>query len=282
MGKLREDLLVIDPQIDFCRPPSDPNGSGALYVNGAENDMVRLAAFLKKRKREIDGLHVTLDCHHPFDISHPIFWVDEYGKNPKPLTTILSSEMVKNKVFRPSIPKININGQEIDLYDYALNYELSLEKNNRYPHVIWPPHCLIGMVGNAIMPPFDEAISEWTYYRAGRIVDYVTKGSNFLTEHYSAVQADVPMAKDPGTQLNVPLINILKESDRIWLAGEALDYCLANTVRDIANNFGDENIKKMVLLTDCTSEVGFPAGLSKKFIDEMTARGMQVCKSTEI
>ncbi len=114
------------------------------------------------------------------------------------------------------------------------------------------------------------------------MVNVVSKGSNFLTEHYSAVQADVPMASDPSTQLNIGLINLLKNSDRIYLAGEALDYCLANTVRDIANNFGEENIKKLILLTDCSSEVGVPAGLSQDFLDEMTKRGMQTAKSTDI
>lgn len=271
----REDLLVIDPQIDFCRP------GAALYVKGAELDMERLAAFLKKRVSKIFGLHVTLDCHHFFDISHPVWWVDEYGKNPDPLTPVSEKDIIDGKL-RPSVPKLRLsNGQEIDTLDYAITYEKELSSHARYLHMIWPPHCLIGSEGNAIMPSFYAAITEWTNFRAGRMVNFVSKGSNMLTEHYSAVQADVPMASDPSTQLNIGLINLLKNSDRIYLAGEALDYCLANTVRDIANNFGEENIKKFVLLMDCTSEVGVPSGLSHAFLDEMTNRGMQVAKSTD-
>ena len=44
------------------------------------------------------------------------------------------------------------------------------------------------------------------------------------------------------------------EADLIFVAGEAGSHCLANTVRDIANNFGDDTyVKKLVLLTDATS-----------------------------
>jgi len=41
----------------------------------------------------------------------------------------------------------------------------------------------------------------------------------------------------------------------IALSSQALSHCVANTVRDIANNFGEENIKKLVLLEDTTSLV---------------------------
>jgi nicotinamidase-related amidase len=112
-------------------------------------------------------------------------------------------------------------------------------------------------------------------------VDYVTKGSNLWTEHYSAVQADVPDATDPGTSLNIRLIEILQKAQVIALSGEALSHCVANTVRDIANNFGEENIKKMVLLTDTTSSVPGFEKMGEDFLKEMTGRGMQVCESTK-
>jgi nicotinamidase-related amidase len=114
------------------------------------------------------------------------------------------------------------------------------------------------------------------------IVDFVTKGSNPWTEHYSAVQADVPDPNDPDTQLNQRLISTLQNADTILLSGEARSHCLANTVRDIANNFGEENIKKMVLLTDATSDVGDMPGstmfkdMGEGFVKEMTKRGMKL------
>ena len=108
------------------------------------------------------------------------------------------------------------------------------------------------------------------------MVDYVTKGSNFWTEHYSAVQADVPDPNDPDTMLNTRLIETLERADIILLAGEARSHCLANTVRDIADNFGEENIKKMVLLSDATSDVPGFENLGESFVDEMVKRGMQI------
>ena len=83
--------------------------------------------------------------------------------------------------------------------------------------------------------------------------------------------------------LNTRLIQTLEEADLIALAGEALNFCLANTVRDIADNFGEENIRKLVLLTDATSPVPGPdfEPLTESFMKEMTGRGMQVSTTRE-
>jgi len=258
------ELLIIDPQNDFC----DPNG--ALYVPGAEEDMKRLAAMIDRLAPKLSDIHVTLDSHHLIDIAHPIFWVDSKGKHPDPFT-IISADDVKNGMFRATNPQFQ---------NRVLEYVIALENNGRYPLCIWPSHCLIGSWGYIVYPELYEALIRWEQGFA--MVDYVTKGSNFWTEHYSAVQADVPDPEDPGTQLNWQLIETLQKADIILLAGEARSHCLANTVLDIANNFGEENIKKMVLLEDATVDVPDPPGTTmfsdfgNKFVSDMTARGMQV------
>lgn len=265
-------LLIIDPQNDFCHP------NGALYVPGAENDMARLATMIHRLKDKLDDIHVTLDSHHFVDIAHPIFWMDSNGQHPEPFT-IIPKDDVANGNFRATNPQFQAR---------ALEYVEELESNGRYPLCVWPPHCLIGSWGYGVIndpAPLFDTLKYWEKDFA--MVDYVTKGSNLWTEHYSAVQADVPDAEDPGTQLNMGLIDTLQEADLIPLAGEAKSHCLANTVIDIANNFGEENIKKMVLLEDCTSNVPDPPGtsmftdFSEKFVSDMVARGMQVMKSTE-
>jgi nicotinamidase-related amidase len=88
--------------------------------------------------------------------------------------------------------------------------------------------------------------------------------------------ADVPDPGDPTTQLNWPLLNLLAASDIIAVAGEAKSHCLANTVQDIADNFGVDNIKKIVLLEDATSNVTGFDKLGEDFVKNMKARGMQV------
>jgi nicotinamidase-related amidase len=126
-----------------------------------------------------------------------------------------------------------------------------------------------------VYEPINRALAQWTDQFA--VVDYVTKGSNILTEHYSAIVADVPDPSDPTTQMNVSFLNTLNEADIILLAGEAGSHCLANTGRDAINYFTDDSfVKKLVLLEDATSPVPGFEGLQEQFIKDMTARGMSL------
>jgi len=270
---MRIELLIIDPQNDFCHP------NGALSIPGAIHDMAQLAEMIIRLKDKLDDIHVTLDSHHFVDIAHPIFWVDSNGSNPNPFTIISADEVVKGH-YRTTNPQMQPR---------ALDYVQSLEQNGRYPLCIWPPHCLIGSFGYGVINEKDcklfDALIAWEKDFA--MVDYVTKGSNLWSEHYSAVQADVPDPQDPDTQLNMRLIDTLQKADMILLAGEAKSHCLANTVIDIANNFGEENIKKLVLLEDATSNVPDPPGTTmftdfgEKFVSDMKARGMQVSTTVD-
>lgn len=256
-------ILGIDWQNDFV----DPNGS--LYVPGADEDAVRCAAMIERLMSKITDFHATLDSHHSVDIAHPIFWINSSGQNPAPFTTI-TVEDVEDGIWRAYNPA---DAQRAKAYVQAL------KDNNRYELTIWPPHCLIGSWGTGVYPAIYEQLLVWEQDFA--MVDYVTKGSNLYTEHYSAVQADVPDPSDPGTMLNAPLIQTLQEADIIALTGQALSHCLANTVKDIADKFGEENIKKLVLIRDCTSNVAGCDQMGEDFINEMTARGMQISTSIE-
>src|SRR5262245_59545443 len=264
MGK-RVELLIIDPQVDFCDPKR-----GALYVPGAEHDIARLSAMIRRLKDKLDDIHVTLDSHHSVHIAHPIFWRDSWGKNPSPFTRI-SRNAVEGGVWTTAQP---------GLYRRALDYVRKLEQNGRYELTIWPPHCLIGSAGHSVTPELFDALTEWE--RRFAFVDYVTKGSNLLTEHYSAVQADVPDPSDPGTQINTRLVETLEKADIVAIAGEARTHCLANTVRDIANGFGDDSfVSKLVLLTDASSDIPGFESHAQSFINEMTARGMKLSTTVE-
>ena len=65
------------------------------------------------------------------------------------------------------------------------------------------------------------------------------------------------------------------------MAGEARSHCLANTVTDIADNFGEDNIKKMVLLKDACSDVQGFEQQGEDFVKNMKARGMQTSTTKE-
>lgn len=257
-------LLVIDPQVDFCSP------TGNLFVTGADQDVVRLSKMIDRLRGKIDDIHVTLDSHNDIHVAHPIFWVNSSGQHPNPFTLISEDDVVKG-VWTTTNPAAR---------QKALDYVRGLKANGRYVLCIWPPHCLIGTVGCTVAPVVSDALSRWCKERFKK-VDFVTKGSNPFTEHYSAVQADVIDSTDPSTMLNTKLLEILAKADVILIAGEALSHCVANTVTDVADNFGADNVKKFVLLEDCCSNVGGFEKLGSDFVDKMTKRGMKVSKSTE-
>ncbi len=258
------ELLIIDPQVDFCDP------QGALSVPGAEDDTARLARMVGRLAPKLNGIHVALDSHHFVDIAHPIFWKDRAGSHPAPFT-ILSAPDVEAGRWTTTQP---------EMYPRALVYVQALARNGRYPLCIWPPHCLIGSPGHAVMPELFAALLDWESRFS--IVDYVLKGSSIWTEHYSAIQADVPDPADPSTQVNTALVQTLRQADLIAVAGEASSHCVANTVRDLADHFGDERlVSKIVLLTDAISPVSGFETFQDDFIREMTGRGMKLSTTTD-
>src|ERR1043165_4615413 len=120
----RIELLVIDPQVDFCDPKR-----GALYVPGP--------------------LHPP-----PFiPIPPPIFGRDSHGQQPAPFTRISRTDF-EECVWTPAVPS---------LYRRALEYVRKLEKNGRYELTIWPPHCLIGSPGHTVFPELFTALTEWEW-----------------------------------------------------------------------------------------------------------------------
>jgi len=273
----RIELIGIDPQMDFCTTEILAEDGivlrrkGALCVPGAEADMIRVAAMIKRIMPKIDDIHITLDSHHYFDVAHPIYWKDTSGKNPDPFTIISASD-VENGTWTPTVSS---------LFKKSLEYVRALETNGKYPLCIWPPHCIIGSKYHAVVPELFEALIEWEKTQIA-MVDYVTKGSNPFTEHYSAVSADVIDPQDPGTQINTKLINTLVKADIVIAFGEAGSHCLSSTIRDIVSNFGDDSyVKKIVLLTDATSPVPGFEHLQDDFIKDMVAKGMQLSTTTE-
>lgn len=265
-------LIVIDPQADFCIPNGTYNvPTGALLVDGAYDDMKRLSKWISKNVDRISDIHITLDSHHLNDCAHPNFWKNSSGQHPSPFT-IISYNDVKNNVWIPVIPS---------LYKKMLNYVQELERSNRYPLIIWPPHCLIGSSGAMVVPELLESVNKWASTKLAT-VDFVTKGSNPYTEHYSAVKAEVPDPNDPSTQLNTTLINTIEQADLLVWSGEAGSHCLANTMKDTFDAFGPESVKKSVVLVDATSPVkGFEKN-QEEFFKEFSNKGVKFLKMSDL
>lgn len=262
---MRLEFLIIDPQNDFSDAPG-----AALPVPGAGADAERLAMVLDRLAGRIDDIHVTLDTHQLVDIAHPVFWQNGEGQQPAPFTQITVAD-VENKTWRPFDPQFHRR---------ALDYVRALRDGGRYTLTIWPPHCLIGTWGHNVIPVVAGALRRWEETGFKR-VDYVTKGHNPWTEHYSAVRAEVPDPTDSTTQLNVGLIETLGKADWVALSGQALSHCVANTIRDIADYVGLESVRKLVLIEDTSSPVPGFEGLARQFLTDMRARGMKTVRAAD-
>ena len=263
-NKRKIQMLIIDAQNDFCNP------KGSLFVAGADQDVQRLANFINRNGNRFGKINSTLDCHSSVHIAHGIFWVNSKGEHPTPFT-VISSNDVRNGVWRCFNPKWQPRAQA---------YVDSLAKNGRYLLCIWPAHCLIGSWGNSVVPEVHSALTNWETKTFNR-VNWCTKGSNFMTEHYSGLIADVPDNNDPTTKLDTGLLDILSDADEIVLAGEALSHCVASTVRDIVKEFGNDNAKKFTLLKDCSSSVNGFEKLGQDFISDMSKLGMRLSNSID-
>lgn len=265
-------LLVIDPQNDFCDIPG-----ATLPVSGANEDMKRLAAMIERVGPKLADIHVTMDSHRLIDIAHPVWWMNQNGDQPAPFT-IISADDIENGIWTTRNP-----GFRKRTLEYARQLEATVGK---YQICVWPPHCLIGTWGHNVQTDLDEALQRWSD-KEFAMVDYVTKGSNPWTEHYGALMAEVPDPSDPSTALNTDFLAMLAEVDIVVVAGEALSHCVKVTVTQIADNIGEEHIKKFHILTDCSSSVSavpngpdFPA-IAQSWLKEMEARGMILTTSTD-
>lgn len=265
-------LIVIDPQKDFMDDPDS-----ALAVPGANDDMRRLATLIDRIGSKLEDIHVTLDSHRVIDVGHPGFWRNEDGESPAPFSVITADD-IENNIWTPRNP---------DFRARMLDYARTLESKGNYPLMVWPEHCLIGTKGHAVQSDLMEALHRWERSQFAN-VDFVTKGTNTFTEHYGALMAEVPDPTDPSTQLNTDFLAVLADADIVLIAGEALSHCVKETVTQIADNIGDEQLSKLYILTDCSSPVpkvgdgpDFPA-IADAWLSEMEARGVTLTTSTDV
>jgi nicotinamidase-related amidase len=273
-------LLIIDPQNDFCDLPADwcpvdaTTGAPllpALPMAGAHADMLRLAGLIREGAAGISGIAVTLDSHHRFDIAHPTFWKTAHGKDVAPFTPITAAQ-VRAGDYLP---------RDLSALARALTYLDELERRGRYSLMVWPVHCEIGSWGHNVHAAVKAAYNRWEDSRLG-VVHKIEKGSNPWTEHYSAMQAEVPDEDDPATQLNMGLIAALDRSDQIVIAGEASSHCVKATTEHIVENLPSRQLGKVVLLTDCMSPVSGFEAQHQAFLNDMSWRGVVLSTSDKM
>lgn len=233
-------IMIIDPQNDFC------SQRGALFVPGADEDNNRLASWILDKKEEIDQIIVTLDSHYVIDISHPKFWVDENGENPNGFTIIKAEDVIEGK-YKSAYSMFNEG--------LVLSYLEKLEEQGEFDHCIWPEHCITGTWGSAVDTLIAGCLREWSISSSdARFVRYITKGSHPMTEHFGAFKAQVAIANANETHVNMSLIEQLDGFDVIYIAGQAKNFCVLNTLKQIME-LAPNVAKKFVVLEDTMSSV---------------------------
>ena len=235
-------LVIVDMQVDFCHP------QGSLYIDGAEGDIQRLIEFISRYADRISQISCTLDSHLPFQIFHPSWWANANGENPAPLTAIEETAVSSGQWHPLSDP------------NHSTAYVKQLETQAKKQLMIWPYHVLLGGIGNMLDPELWSVVMWHSLARQAQ-PEWIHKGTVPQTEHYSAIQPEIPLPQHPDGGKNEAFLASLRQADQVFIAGEASSHCVLETLEDIAREFGStpDGLAKFYVLEDCMSPVQHPA-----------------------
>lgn len=282
-------LVAIDVQNTFCIPGFELFVGGRSGM-GAVEDNRRLCEFIYRNLAALTRITATLDTHTAMQIFHSIFLVDANGAHPAPLTQISFEDVQSGRwSFNPAVASgLGISpeyGQE-----HLLHYVNELKRRGKYDLTIWPYHVMLGSIGHALVPAVEEAIFFHTVARSSR-ADFQIKGSNPLTEHYSAVGPEVldGPTGEPIASKNAAFLQELRRFDRIIIAGQAKSHCVAWTIDDLLEDIRTASpglVEKVYLLEDCTSPVVVPGVVdytdaANAAFERFRQAGMHVVRSTD-
>lgn len=282
-------LLLIDVQNTFCIPDFELFVGGRSGT-GAVDDNRRLCQFIYRNLGAITEISLTMDTHDPFQIFHAVFLVDENGDHPDPMTLISADDVRAGKwKFNPAVAE----GLGVDPefgQKHLLHYTQDLEKQEKYDLTIWPYHAMLGGIGHAVVSAVEEAVffhSIARYHRA----DFIVKGDNPLTEHYSAVGPEVLRGPEGEAiaDKSSQFLEKLQTLDALVIAGQAKSHCVAWTINDLLDDVRQENpelVEKVYLLEDCTSPVVVPGVVdytegAEAAFQRFSEAGMHVVQSTD-
>lgn len=288
-------LLLIDVQKDFCFP------EGALYVGGrsgrgAIDDSRRTAEFIYRNLDVLSAITTTMDTHFAFQIFFPAFWVDRTGAALTPHREITTRDIDAGEVRpNPAMARWLCGGNYPWLMKQVRHYCESLESAGKYKLYLWPPHCLLGGDGHALVGAVQEARLFHSFAR-GAQSSVEVKGGHPLTENYSVMAPEVLTRHDgqPLAQRNTQFLKTLLAADAVIIAGQAASHCVKSSIDDILSEIAAVDpamAKKIFLLTDCMSAVAVPDGKggfvadftpeAERALDRFARAGMNLVKSTD-
>jgi len=287
--RFRVALLAVDVQNTFCIPGFELF-VGGRSGNGAVEDNRRLCEFIYRNLNVITQVFPTLDTHQAAQIFHPVFFVNDDGEHPAPHSQI-SMHDIERGVWRFNRTLATTLGLEPEyVQEHLLHYTRTLANSGHYALTIWPYHAMLGSIGHALAPAFEEAIFFHGIARHSQ-PEFQVKGDAVLTENYSAIGPEV-MTDAQGKRigaLNQALLDKLRTFDAVLIAGQAKSHCVAWTVQDLLDEYlarDPAQIRKTYLLVDCMSPVVVPGvidytDIADAAFDRFAAAGMHLIRSTD-
>jgi nicotinamidase-related amidase len=255
-------LQLTDLQKDFCFP------DGALYVGGrsgrgAVEDNDRTARFVYRNLSIITEITCTLDTHYPYQIFFPSFWLTDEGTPPTAHREVTAEEVRSGRLRpNPALAAWLAGGDYGWLERHARFYCEQLERAGKYTLYLWPPHCMLGSEGHALVGVIYEARMFHAFARLAR--DWIEpKGGHALSEHYSALSPEVLFGPDEKriAERNDRFAERLLEADALIIAGQAASHCVKSTIEDLLAEIlsTDPSLaRKVYILEDCMSAVTVP------------------------
>lgn len=259
-------LLLVDCQVDFCHP------NGSLYLPGALENIKKTVAFIYKNLEYITTIITTADSHMPHHIFFAPWWINEFGEYPDPFTIISYNDLV-SRTWIPLIDKAS-----------SINYVHTLESTGKKQLCIWPCHCLIGSLGQKLMPMLTEAVMYHSLLRTTNPI-HMEKGTTTMSEYYGIFYPEVPINNHHQVEINRKVFDILMGHDRVYLAGQSKSHCVLETLKQIAAHDASL-LKKIVLLDDCCSVIKHPhidfAAVTAPEFSLLQKQGLGTSVSTKI
>ena len=237
---------------------------------GAHADLARLAGFIHASHQQIGGITVTLDSHHRHDIAHPPYWRTGAGGPVAPFTTFTAAQ-VRAGEFRPAVAA---------QAERMLAYPDALEAAKRYSLMVSPLHCQLGSWGHGLHA---DVLAACSFFEDAlhAPVQVVSKGSFPWSEHYSALQVEVPDATDLSTAMNQPLLERLDQAETLLIAGQSSSHCVKATVEHLVAHLPSGRPERLLLLTDCMSPVSGFEAQAAAFLDAMRALGVRTLRHAQ-
>jgi nicotinamidase-related amidase len=250
--------------------------------------------FIYRNLAGITDVSCTMDTHFPHQIFFAPFWIDAAGNPPSAHREVTFADL-QSGALRPNpalVPWL-ANGDAEWLQKQVEHYTLELERVGKYKLYLWPPHCLLGSDGHALVGVVHEARLFHTYARGARSWIEI-KGSHPLTEYYSALAPEVSTRFDGGVlaERSTRFLNTLLEYDAVVIAGQAASHCVKSTIEDLLTRIDPQLTRKVYILRDCMSSVAVPdPGRPGEFLFDFTDQaeaalavfedaGMHVVEST--